>query len=278
MVLVGAGRLATNLGPALLKAGHRVEQVYSRTAASAEALAGRVGCPAVTRLADVVADADVYVLSVKDDALPLLIPELVRGREQALFVHTAGSMPLSILSDNGCRRCGVLYPMQTFSKERPVDFSTVPIFIEADFPADEQVLYGLAASLTASVRVLSSEARRSLHLSAVFACNFVNHCYARAAELLERQGVPFEVMLPLVDETAAKVHHMAPRLAQTGPAVRYDRQVMERHLALLHDIPDAAAEYELLSSGIHRLALQTEADGPTAPNDFPLHRTEKHHP
>lgn len=261
VVLIGAGRLATCLGAALQEAGHRVEQVYSRTAASARALAGRLGCAATTETADVLTGAELYVLAVKDEALAELIPQVVRGREEALFVHTAGSMPLSVFEGCGCRRYGVFYPMQTFSKERAVDFRRIPVFVEAACRADEEALLRLGASLSEAVYLLSSDRRRYLHLSAVFACNFVNHCYARAAQMLEAHSIPFEVMLPLIDETAAKVHTLAPRKAQTGPAVRYDRNVLERHLRLLRDDADAAAEYELLSRGIHQLAQAQDEAG-----------------
>lgn len=254
IVLIGAGRLATCLGAALLRAGHEVVQVYSRTRGSAEALAVRLGCEWTAVTDEVTADADLYVLAVKDEALPALIPQVTGGREQALFVHTAGSMPLSVFEGCGARRYGVFYPMQTFSKERETDFRNIPVFIEAACRADEETLHALAASLSDTVYVLSSEARKYLHLSAVFACNFVNHCYARAADVLAAHSIPFEVMLPLIDETAAKVHVMSPRQAQTGPAVRYDRNVLARHLQLLQGDREAAEEYELLSRGIHNLS------------------------
>ncbi len=258
IVLIGAGRLATCLGPALLRAGHTLMQVYSRTQASAQTLALRLGCPWTTAPEEVMQGADLYILAVKDGALEALIPSVARGREEALFVHTAGSMPLSVFEGSGCRRYGVFYPMQTFSKERETDFRTLPIFVEGNGGETEDTLRSLAATLSDSVYVLSSEGRKSLHLAAVFACNFVNHCYARSARILAERGIPFEVMLPLIDETAAKVHSLSPREAQTGPAIRYDRNVLARHLDMLQTDGDAAAEYELLSRGIHRLAAAEE--------------------
>lgn len=254
IAFIGAGRLATCLGAALQRAGHRIVQVYSRTRQSAETLAARLDCAWTVGPEEITAEADLYVLAVKDAVLPALIPQVVSGREQALFVHTAGSMPLSVFEGCGACRYGVFYPMQTFSKERETDFRHIPVFIEAARSEDEETLHGLAASLSDAVYVLSSENRKYLHLSAVFACNFVNHCYVRAAEVLAAHGIPFEVMLPLIDETAAKVHTLSPRQAQTGPAVRYDRNVLDRHLELLKEDKEAAAEYELLSWGIHRLS------------------------
>ncbi len=260
-VLVGAGRLATCLGRALKACGHEVSQVYSRTEESARALADLLGTEAAFGTPDRIChDAELYILAVKDDALPALIPQVATGREDALLVHTSGSMPLSLFAEAGVKRGGVLYPMQTFSKGKEVDFSNLPIFVEAMHEADERLLKTLAATLSRRVYVLPSEARRRLHLSAVFACNFANHCYALAARELEKCGLPFDVLLPLIDETAGKVHTLSPHRAQTGPAVRFDEAVMQKHLALLRDAPLAAQIYELMSRSIHAEAGRAEAD------------------
>ena len=253
IVLIGAGRLATHLGPALREAGHDVVQVFSRTLASAEALAGKVGAEAVTTMDKVVTTADVYVCALTDTALPVLLPDLCKGREDALFLHTAGSMPLEVFCGKA-RRYGVLYPMQTFSKERQLDFSEIPVFIEADSAETLTVVSSLANSVSCHVMPLSSEARRHLHLSAVFACNFANHCYALAADVLAAHNIPFETLLPLIDETARKVHELSPREAQTGPAVRYDENVIRRQADMLEGLPKEI--YELMSKSIHETSKQ----------------------
>jgi predicted short-subunit dehydrogenase-like oxidoreductase (DUF2520 family) len=146
--------------------------------------------------------------------------------------------------------------MQTFSKERRVDFSRIPVFIEGSDAATLDLLRTLAASVSRQVTELSSEARRHLHLAAVFASNFTNHCYALAAEVLSRHGLPFSVMLPLIDETAAKVHDMLPADAQTGPAVRYDTQVIEAQSQLLAALPQAREVYDVMSRSIHGLRVE----------------------
>ncbi len=250
VVLIGAGRLATNLAPALAHSGHCIAQVYSRTMASASVLAERHGCAACNRLEQVVDDADVYILAVKDSVLPQLVPSLCQGRVGALFLHTAGSMPLSLFEGHA-RHYGVLYPMQTFSKERIVDFSRIPVFVEASDDVALQQVTELACSVSGHVRQLSTEHRRYLHLAAVFACNFANHCYALSAQVLEQCGLPFDVMLPLIDETAAKVHGLSPREAQTGPAVRYDENVIQAQSQLLAGNPMMQRVYELMSQSIH---------------------------
>ncbi|MCM1313575.1 MAG: F420-dependent NADP oxidoreductase [Bacteroides sp.] len=249
IVLVGAGNLATNLGRALRDAGHTIKQVYSRTEESAAVLAGLLRCGYTTVADDVGQEADVYIFSVKDSVLKELADKLRPGREEALFVHTAGSMDMGVLG--GCRR-GVLYPMQTFSKQKPVDFRHIPCFVEASDETDSTTLKALAESVSERVYELSGEDRKYLHLAAVFCCNFANHCYAIGADILKRHGIPFDVMLPLIQETADKLRSLSPREAQTGPAVRYDTNVMDRQKALLADLPDFRDVYDLMSEGIHK--------------------------
>ena len=249
IAFIGAGRLATNLAQALYEAGHEIVQVYSRTKESAETLANLVNARGVDDLCEVTRDAEAYIFAVTDTALPSLIDALGEGREETVFLHTAGSIDMDVFATH-VRHYGVIYPMQTFSKERRVDFSRVSFFVEGCDSRSLACAQQLASTLSHKVYTLTSEARRQLHLAAVFACNFSNHCYQLSAELLARENIPFDAMLPLVDETAEKVHHLSPRQAQTGPAVRHDKQVMQAQMALLTDLPLHAAVYELMSRSI----------------------------
>ena len=251
IVLIGAGNLATHLGKALHAAGHDMVQVFSRTMQSAETLASLLDAEPLTDMAQVRDDADVYIFSVKDSALEQLISQLCGG-EKKVFLHTAGSMPMSVFREKALHY-GVLYPMQTFSKQREVDFSIIPCFIEANDEFAQKQIEGLAVQISHRVYQLSSEDRRYLHLSAVFACNFANHCYAASQELLQQHGIPFDVMLPLIDETAAKVHGMTPKEAQTGPAVRYDENVIGKQIQLLENQPYFQKIYDSMSKSIHEL-------------------------
>lgn len=253
IILIGAGNLATNLGKALLNAGHDILQVYSRTMESAEALATLAGGAPVTDLAKVRDDADLYIVSVKDSVVGELLPQLCKGKETKTFLHTAGSLPMNVF-EGMALHYGVLYPMQTFSKNREVNFSVIPCFIEANDKFAHEVIEDLAHDLSERVMELSSEDRKYLHLSAVFACNFVNHCYSISQEILQKHGIPFDVMLPLIDETAAKVHELSPKDAQTGPAVRFDENVIRKQASLLKDNPLLKDIYERLSVSIHRMA------------------------
>ena len=251
IVLIGAGNLATHLGKALHAAGHDMVQVFSRTMQSAETLASLLDAEPLTDMAQVRDDADVYIFSVKDSALEQLISQLCGG-EKKVFLHTAGSMPMSVFRGKALHY-GVLYPMQTFSKQREVDFSIIPCFIEANDEFAQKQIEGLAGQISHRVYQLSSEDRKYLHLSAVFACNFANHCYAASQELLQQHGIPFDVMLPLIDETAAKVHGMTPKEAQTGPAVRYDENVIGKQIRLLENQPYFQKIYDCMSKSIHEL-------------------------
>lgn len=278
IVLIGAGNLATHLGKALHAAGHDMVQVFSRTMQSAETLASLLDAEPLTDIAQVRDDADVYIFSVKDSALVQLVAQLCRheadglgedgavnalrkakkGEHERVFLHTAGSMPMSVFKGMA-QHYGVLYPMQTFSKQREVDFSIIPCFVEANDEFAQKQIEGLAREISGRVYQLSSEDRKYLHLSAVFACNFANHCYAISQELLEEHGIPFDVMLPLINETAAKVHEMKPKDAQTGPAVRYDENVLGKQSKLLENHPHFKKVYDSMSKSIHGLnALNAE--------------------
>lgn len=254
VVLIGAGRLATNLANALKDSGHHITAVFSHTLLNAQLLSASVGGEATDNISSLPLSADVFIIAVKDAVLASVIEELKKGREDQLLLHTAGSMPLSLFGSH--QHAGVFYPMQSFSKERRVDFSEIPIFLEANDAATLETLKILANSVSRKVYELSTEERKYLHLAAVFACNFANHCYALAADVLEAHGLPFDVMLPLIDETARKVHDLHPRDAQTGPAVRYDENVLRSQRELLADNTDVQQLYDLLSKSIHKKQLR----------------------
>ena len=234
-VLIGAGNVATHLQQALISVGHEVTAVGGRT-----------------RRMPIHQDADLYVIAVSDAAIGQVSGEL--ADVSGLVVHTSGSVPLATLTN---QRRGVLYPLQTFSASRAVDFRRVPLFIESDTDAD--FLLEIAVGLASRVTFLESEKRKYLHLAAVFCCNFVNRMYGIAADLLQEQQMGFDWLLPLIEETSAKVSDMSPREAQTGPAVRWDEEVMDRHLSQLSD-PDLKSIYQLISKNIHDDKLRSQED------------------
>ena len=251
IALIGAGNVATCLGPRLKEAGHEITAVFSRTVESARILADRLGATYTTDLKTIPA-SDAAIVMLKDDALKELAPAIAANIKGALLIHTAGSIPIEIWREAGAERYGVMYPMQTFSKTSRIDWSQVPLFIEGSSDQILERINQIAKTISPDVTHLSSEGRKKLHLAAVFTCNFSNHMYAIAEQLLATEGVPFSVMLPLVRETARKVETMSPADAQTGPAVRGDRKVIDEHLALLKDYPEYAGLYRQISTDINK--------------------------
>lgn len=247
IVFIGAGNLATSLARELHSIGHQVLQVCSRTEESARALADSIGSEAITDIAKIATDADLYIFSVKDSSLQQLIEQM--PATGGIWVHTAGSIPQTIFEKHH-NNYGVIYPFQTFSKDRKVNFEEIPVFIEASHPKSLETLRNFVATFSRKATVISSEQRKYIHLCGVFACNFVNHMYAQAGNILASQGIPFNVLLPLIDETAQKVHELMPQEAQTGPAIRYDENVINKHISLLEDRSQRLL-YELLSKSIH---------------------------
>lgn len=252
VVLLGAGNVATQLGMALLKNKIPVVQVYSRKIDSASALGDRLQVPYTNLPARITPNAAVYIFCVKDDALLPLLKSFPKN--PGLWVHTAGSIPMSVFEDFS-DRFGVLYPLQTFTKDRELSFKEIPLCIEANNKADEQLLLHLARKLSRNVLPLPSEKRRYYHLAAVFACNFTNHLYALATDILQAHQLDRRYLEPLILETALKIKDLSPQQAQTGPAVRYDRKIMDAHLRLLHDDTMKQKIYRLISQSIHDCAV-----------------------
>lgn len=266
-VLIGAGNVAHHLAPALLKAGINLCQIYSRSIESARELGRKTG---ITYTADIFAiypDCDIYIFCVSDDAL-LPLFKGIRINKEALVLHTSGSLPMDIFKPYATRY-GVLYPLQTFTKKRDLDFREIPLCIEG---SDEQVLdeiRTLAELLSSRVEEISSEKRKYLHLSAVFANNFVNHCYEIGGKILEKEGLDFTLLRPLIFETAHKVMLMTPENAQTGPARRGDEGILQMHKTLLKDDRKLLNLYELMSASIRETTLKT-VETKTEPDNKPF--------
>jgi predicted short-subunit dehydrogenase-like oxidoreductase (DUF2520 family) len=250
IVLLGSGKVATQVGKALHNAGIPVAQVYSPTLAHAQTLALQVHAKAISELAELTKNADVYIISVKDDAILTLVGQLDLGDK--LVLHTSGSTAMDVLK-TASTNYGVLYPLQTFSFDKTVDFSQVPIAVEASSPEIAKPLEALAHKLSPKIVQMSSEQRLVLHIAAVFACNFSNHVFAIAQQLLESKDIRFDYLRPLIAETAAKVQQALPSEVQTGPAIRKDEKILQKHLDFLKDHPQLQEIYRLLSQSIVNL-------------------------
>jgi predicted short-subunit dehydrogenase-like oxidoreductase (DUF2520 family) len=247
IVFIGAGNLANCVSMEMQRVGMTIGQIYSRSRGHAEALAKKVNCRWTCDLDEIIPDADLYIFSLKDSALPEVISRMKPN--EGLWVHTAGSVPMHVFKGH-TPRYGVFYPLQTFTKSRRVKLDGTPIFLEVNNPDDMKMLRKVAIALSGNAREMDSEKRRRIHLAAVFACNFTNHMYTLAAGILEEQGISYDVLLPLIRETADKISDLPPLEAQTGPAVRFDREVMDRQLALLAE-PALQTIYKLLSQSIY---------------------------
>ena len=229
--LIGAGRVAHHLAY-VLKAQHQIVQIYSRSLDNAQHLATQVGAAAIAQVSELNAEVDLVIIAVSDQAIAQVIQEIHPYLSHALVVHTSGSTKLDVLQQHH-ERSGVFYPLQNFSLEREIDWAQTPLFIEAAFAEDQQVLFNLANSLSSRVYAYTSEQRLSLHLAAVFACNFSNYCYDMAKQVVDAKQVDFSLLYPLILETAHKTTQNEPHHMQTGPAMRGDQNILKMHQDLL---------------------------------------------
>jgi predicted short-subunit dehydrogenase-like oxidoreductase (DUF2520 family) len=254
IVLIGAGNVATHLGKKLVEVGEEVVQVYSRSLSNASELATTLGARPHDDLYGLTAHADLYIIAVSDDAIAEVVKKLGHlPLEDKLVVHTSGATPSKLFEAAlSLERTGVFYPLQTFTKGRQLDFSEIPICIFASQPADLEVLEALARKLSSHVYQVNDAQRAWLHLAAVFVNNFTNHLFEIGHSTLKKQQLPFEMLLPLIRETVAKLDGSAPKLKQTGPAVRNDWTTTERHLTQLNGRGDLQDIYRILTKHIKR--------------------------
>lgn len=244
---IGAGNLATHLSKAFHRSGFNISQIYSRTELSAKKLADNLNAQYTTSIKNIDSEADVYFVALNDSVVDNVLSQI--NFKNKLVVHCSGSLPLSVLNEYS-ENVGVLYPLQTFSKSRSVEFISIPVFVESNSAGNESKLYKIASKISNSVSILNSEKRKYLHISAVFACNFVNHFYTVSSEILNSKKIPFEVLKPLILETALKVQEMDPVNAQTGPAVRFDKNIISAHLNELKGINGYEELYSSISKSI----------------------------
>lgn len=229
IVLFGAGNLATHLFKRLsVSEKFRVVQVYNHRESSLKYFEKKTSI--TSNLNDLIS-ADIYLFAIRDEAIPGLAVRL-KDRGQ-LMLHTSGATSIDVFNDFSRR--GVLYPVQTFSKAKEINFRKVPLCVEAGDPEDLKLLEKMASEISDRIYRVSSTQRKALHVAAVFANNFVNHLYSEAKTICDENELPFEVLKPLIKETADKVMLIKPEEAQTGPAKRNDLSVINSHLELLSD-------------------------------------------
>ena len=245
IVIIGSGNVAYHLAKAFTQNSIEVSQIFGRNEVELNKISEELNIPYSTKE---LADADLYLISVSDSAVEQ-VSDLIKT-EKALVAHTSGSLPIETL--NGDYRKASFYPLQTFSKTKNLDYSKIPFFIEAENQIDEKSLFELASLISDNVETSDYEKRKYIHLTAVFACNFVNHLFARAKEISDSQDLDFNYFVPLIDETVEKIHHLEPKLAQTGPAVRGDERVLKLHEDLITD-EEHLKIYQLMNESIQKM-------------------------
>ena len=245
--IIGSGNVAQHLIIAILNAEEsdgKIElvQAYAR---NASALAHLLEFDKITTDLSQLKPADLYIIAVTDNAIKIISDELTFKNK--LVAHTSGTTEIDVLNDNN--RKGVFYPLQTFSKTKSVDFSTIPICLESQNASDLQTLETVGKAISNATYILNSEQRKALHVAAVFVNNFVNHLYQLGNEICIENQVPFKILKPLIEETANKIMSLSTEEAQTGPAKREDQETINTHLAFLQE-GNKKNIYELLTQSI----------------------------
>ncbi len=233
VMLIGSGRVATHMAQRLTDNGISVSLVVSRTLENAQKLAQKLGAKASSQIPQNLDLFDFIIISVSDDAYEYYISQL-KSVQKSIIVHTSGSININLFQSQ-IPNYGVLYPFQTFSFDREVDFSLIPIMIEANNEYVLNKIRKLAFALSPNVMEIDSQQRAIIHIAAVFVCNFVNHLYVEAESLLKTQNIDFSILHSLMRETTEKAIKMSPIKAQTGPASRNDQKIINQHQKLISD-------------------------------------------
>jgi predicted short-subunit dehydrogenase-like oxidoreductase (DUF2520 family) len=246
VVIIGSGNVATVLGRRMLAAGHEISQVISRNEEHASLLADKLKCSYASALEQIQQDSDFYVIAVSDSSLPEIANTLFLDKK--LVVHTAGSVPKDVLR-NVSRNYGVLYPLQSLRKEIG-STAEIPLLIDANTEDDLALIYDFARTISDQVKMAGDEERSKLHVGAIIVNNFTNYLYVLTEGYCKREQINFQLLLPLIRETASRLSAFSPVEVQTGPAVRNDFQTIEKHIELLAGYPDLQNIYRLITASI----------------------------
>ncbi|MCP4429391.1 MAG: DUF2520 domain-containing protein [Gammaproteobacteria bacterium] len=260
ITIIGTGNVAWHLAPALEQAGHVINEVYGRSEKKARLLCERLNNPVVaTGLDFTESRSTLYIIAVSDNAIESVVSTIVLP-EQAILVHTSGTAPMSRLQLTGLNNVGVFYPLQTISQNRDINFSELPLLIEASNVTTRKQLLETGKSLGAEITITTSEHRQDIHLAAVFANNFTNHMIDIAGQVIRQKALDVNLLKPLIRETVEKALAQNPSTAQTGPAVRGDSETMQNHIQQLEFNPRLQKLYRLISESIQYSKTGPESD------------------
>lgn len=248
VTIIGAGNVAAHLGKNLFESGYNILEIVGRTSEKVTDLVTRFSANGIANISKVNTSSQLYIIAVNDDSIDDVCKSmpLVDG----IVVHTSGSTGFESLKR--FKKYGVLYPFQTLTKDKAINFKEVQLLIEGSDAEVTHLLKQVGSDLSSKVMTTTYDQRKQLHIAAIFASNFVNHFYTIANAFLKEKNLSFELLLPLIDETTEKIKHIEPHLAQTGPASRGDQTVIQKHIEALKDNPDYKLIYELLSKSIQK--------------------------
>jgi predicted short-subunit dehydrogenase-like oxidoreductase (DUF2520 family) len=250
IVIIGSGNVAAVLGRKFKAAGHNITQIYSRNASVASKLAYEWDTESTNYKSLISREGEVYIIAVPDDAINDVVLDLYLPGK--IIAHTAASVPKEVLK-NVSNHYGVFYPLQSLRKEM-VTLPDMPVFFDGNDDKTKKKLEALAHSISdEKVAEAGDDARLKMHVAAVVVSNFTNHLYALADEYCRKEGLDFRQLLPLVEETASRIREISPRNAQTGPAIRHDKETIEKHLQLLKNHPQLKNIYLLLTESIQSM-------------------------
>ncbi|WP_126652923.1 Rossmann-like and DUF2520 domain-containing protein [Chryseobacterium aureum] len=244
IVIIGSGNVAYHMAKAFSLKSIPLAQIFGRNEKELNKISEELHIPYSTTHLE---EADLYIVCVSDNSVEE-VSKIIKKKD-SLVAHTSGSLPKEALS--GEYRKSSFYPLQTFSKSKDLEYGKIPFFVEAENQEDQKILFDLASQISEKVMESSHEQRKYIHLTAVFACNFVNHLFSRAKEISDSQEIPFDYFLPLIDETVKKIHEIEPKLAQTGPAVRNDVRILQLHEQLLTD--ESLEIYKTMNHSIQKM-------------------------
>jgi predicted short-subunit dehydrogenase-like oxidoreductase (DUF2520 family) len=246
IVILGTGNAATVFARLMQSKGHSIMQVWGRNFVKAEILAKKVNAEAVGELTAITKNADIYIIAVADKAVEEVASQL-KVHDQ-LVLHTTASLSKHVLQPIS-RKYGVLYPLQSLRKEMDIEIP-IPFLVDGCNEAVTIEVEQFALSLSSTVKRADDEQRVKLHVAAVFACNFSNYMYLQSAGFCEEEGLDFNLLQPLIEETATRLREFKPSEVFTGPAVRGDRATINKHLSLLEGYPEQHALYKMISEKI----------------------------
>ena len=254
ITIIGAGNVGFHLAQQLFKCGHSINQVYSRKKEKAEKIAAITDSKAISNVEYLSIESEIYILTISDNALKDMTEKISFLNDKSkIIVHTSGSVSSRIF-ESYFDNYGVFYPLQTFSLQKKANFEKLPFCIYGNSEETERKLITLANSICPNVFKIDDKQRSVIHVAAVLVNNFSNYLYSIAYEICENNAVSFDLLKPLIKETAEKIQEHKPNEIQTGPAIRGDNNTIERHLQFLSEYSEYQNIYRILSKGLSEKA------------------------